>query len=973
MKRLKNKLSDDVETALAALADLALPLSGNDALFIYDAARQRAVGGRVNTSSDRPFEDCAPWVARWREGDDQDLITLQAANGDHLGFVAPVSGAPAVRDALHPICTAAEKILEQARESDLLLGTLDAIPDPVAVHGPGGVVLFANAADGKTGADVRGEARVCPMKDGNKLVIESREVTMNDRETALTRAYTVIARAERLAKLGYFVFDTQELRMTHLSPGIYAIATSLDPAADGLTYEQLLDRVHPADRDRVVRETWASIHENKELDIEFRTLTVEGDIQNLWLTESSLPVGPDGGTVRVGIVQDITERIEREAALKENIAFRQAATKTALDCVVTIDSEGVIKEFNPAAEKTFGFDAQEVIGRPLAETIIPVSLRDKHLQGLKHYLETGEHNVLHKRVEVPAIRADGTDLLVELAITPFDVNGNRYFTAYLRDITEAKHQQEVLKASEEELRTAKEQAEAANEAKSRFLAMMSHEIRTPLNGVIGGLSLLRNSPLNEEQQAHAKLAREAADGLLTLVNDLLDFERIEAGHVKLKPSDFDLWDCVSQVADVFKLIAQSKDLPVLVNIEQDVPRYVRSDATRLRQILLNLVSNAVKFTETGSVQIRVTADEGGTELRFEVEDTGIGIPQGLEDRLFGEFVQLESDYRRRFGGAGLGLAISKSLCTLMDGSIGCESVEGEGSLFWFTVSVEPASAAQDAGPDRTASQTDLSDVRILLAEDSETNAYVAQALLRHCGARVDHVTDGAQAVAAFQNNRYDLVLMDVSMPVVDGIEATARIKADPECGDVPIVAMTAHVGEEDWQRCREVGMCDRITKPIDQNAFLSTVARWVKPGTSHAPSHVSSADGAVEKALPESMLDVDRFTSNWRGLDSQVRLEIISIFREECENRVIKLGAGTLDRQAASREAHSLKSASANVGAFALSEAAADLEAAYISGADAGPVLARVLEISTATLDDVMRIQSDERYWQLSERAGERA
>ena len=958
MKQIKEKLDANRKAALKAYAQDFSALTKLPHVVVYDANLRCA----VPNEGDLPEEFDAV-STMWRKGDDSQIHNIVSASGDLLGFVSPrvPEGVDGIR--FKRLLGGLARFLEQASLTSILANAIDAIPDPIVVLDEENKPVMRNHASRNSSNEITSYQRVRPMKDGFSVSIENSEIEVSERENALARAHMVIAKAEKLAKLGYFVFDTDNLKMTHLSPGIYSIATSLDPSEDGLTYEQLIERVHPDDRERVVAETWASIHEGAELSIEFRTLTADGDIQHLWLTEATLPADSDGTIKRVGIVQDITDREEREADLKENIAFRQAATETALDCVVTIDKDGVIKEFNPAAEETFGFVASDVIGKPLSETIIPEELRTAHLKGFEHYLKTGEHNVLRKRIEVPAVKADGTRITVELAITPFEVDERQFFTAYLRDITEAKQQQEALLASEEELRTAKEQAEAASEAKSQFLATMSHEIRTPLNGVIGGLGLLADTTLDPQQYAHTELARNAAEGLLTLVNDLLDFEKIEAGHVELEIDDFDLWECVHRVADVIKPIAQQKKLPVLITIDSDVPRFVRSDASRLRQVLLNLVSNAVKFTETGSVQVRVLADPEQSQLRFEVEDTGIGIPAGMEDRLFGDFVQLESDYRRRFGGTGLGLAISKRLCTLMGGKIGFTSREGTGSTFWFLLPIEVGDSVTPTNRPNPKSEPDILKGRILLAEDSQTNAYVALALLRQKGARVDHVSNGAEAISAMQARAYDLVLMDVSMPVVDGLEATRKIRQLPGAADVPIVAMTAHVAEEDRKRCFEAGMCDYITKPIDKSSLYGTVARWI--GRKSEAEAESAQRVGVE--VEASMLDTRQFVENWRDLDQETRADIINIFRKECEARVEALQSGDLERSAATREAHSLKSASANVGATALSKVAADLEQAYRLGEDSQSILRRLKDVAVATLEEVDRVQADEEFWQQGE------
>lgn len=1069
MQNFKDRQEAATLTGIAGLVRTANTIPGVADVAVYEARTNRWIGPTGLIQPDDIGGTREELQAEWRRDDCSDVTKIISADGQPLGFLSGTglnnfSGAVDLASACGILMTAADSVR-------LLADTLDVLPDPVEVLDSDEAQLLSNEAfrtRSRVGGHMDSYRRTRPVRDGYTVTLETTIPAFEERDAALSRAHAVIARVERLAKIGYFVFDTENLQMTDLSPGIFSIATSLDPTQGGLSYGELLDRVHPDDRDRVAESTLRSIENGEHFEIEFRAITADGGIQYLWLTDATVSTTVGQKPLRVGIVQDITDRVEREAALRENIAFRQAATETALDCVVTIDAEGVIREFNPAAEATFGFKAADVIGTQLGQTIIPPTMRDAHHTGLAHYLKTGEHQVLGKRIEVPAICADGTELTVELAITPFEVNGDRFFTAYLRDITQRLAEQEALTASEakyqglfhnsadavfihdvdgkihdvnesavamldrpreellskslpelhpkedhpvarkalrevarngkcrmnigflkadgvvvpaevrarmfegpdgpmihgvardvseahiraEELRVAKEQAEAASEAKSRFLATISHEIRTPLNGVIGGLGLLADTNLAGDQAAHTAHARNAAEGLLSLINDLLDFAKIEAGHATLEVASFDLWDCVHRVVDIIKPISQQKKLPVVVDIDPTVPRFVSADSSRLRQILLNLVSNAVKFTEQGSVRVLVTAEEGsaGTMLRFAIVDTGIGIPTEMRERLFGDFVQLESDYRRRFGGTGLGLAISRRLTALMGGAIGFESEEGQGSTFWFTLPVRVAEQ-QVVGSDKAAShEPGRLEGRILLAEDSQTNAYVALALLRKKGARVDHVSNGAEAIEAMKARAYDLVLMDVSMPEVDGIEATQTIKALPSCANVPIVAMTAHVGEEDRRRCFEAGMDDYVIKPLDKATFLTTVFNWLPAASAEVVRDPALTTPVVQDL---EFIDADHLAVCWGGLDQATKLEIVQLFGDEMSDRVAALQENTETPVELKRQAHSLKGAAANVGANALADLAAEIESAIAKEQPFDQMADNLTELSANTLREL--------------------
>ncbi|GAB5501416.1 PAS domain S-box protein [Pyruvatibacter sp.] len=1069
MQNFKDRHETATLAGIAGLVRTTRAVSGILDVAVYEARANRWIGPDGLIQPNVIGETREKLQADWRQSDVSDVTEIVSADGQSLGFLSGAglndfAGAAGIAAACGNLMTAADSVR-------LLADTLDVLPDAVEVFDSNEKQLLTNEAfrlRSNAGGRADSYRRTRPVRDGYTVTLDTMIPAFEERDAALSRAHAVIARVERLAKIGYFVFDTENLQMTDLSPGIFSIATSLDPTQGGLSYGELLDRVHPDDRDRVAESTLRSIENGEHFEIEFRAITADGGIQYLWLTDATVPTTVGQKPLRVGIVQDVTDRVEREAALRENIAFRQAATETALDCVVTIDAEGVIREFNPAAEATFGFKAADVIGTQLGQTIIPPTMRDAHHTGLAHYLKTGEHQVLGRRIEVPAVCADGSELTVELAITPFEVNGDRFFTAYLRDITQRLAEQEALTASEtkyqglfhnsadavfihdkdgkiqdvnesavamldrsrdellsmslpelhpkedhpiarkalrevarngkcrmnigflkadgmvvpaevrarmfdgpdgpmihgiardvseahiraEELRVAKEQAEAASEAKSRFLATISHEIRTPLNGVIGGLGLLADTNLAGDQAAHTAHARNAAEGLLSLINDLLDFAKIEAGHATLEVAGFDLWDCVHRVVDIIKPISQQKKLPVMVDIDPGVPRFVSADSSRLRQILLNLLSNAVKFTEQGSVRVLVSAEEGATDtiLRFAIVDTGIGIPDDMRDRLFGDFVQLESDYRRRFGGTGLGLAISKRLTSLMGGAIGFESDAGRGSTFWFTLPVS-VSEQQLVGSDKSASHEPGNlEGRILLAEDSQTNAYVALALLRQKGARVDHVSNGAEAIEAMKARAYDLVLMDVSMPEVDGIEATQTIKALPSCANVPIVAMTAHVGEEDRRRCFEAGMDDYVIKPLDKATFLTTVFNWL-PSTS--VGEVGDPAQASHAKQDLQFIDSDHLAVCWDGLDQATKQEIVQLFGDEMKERIAALQQNAGTPIELKRQAHSLKGAAANVGANSLADLAAEIEEAIAKERPFVQMTDKLSDISTRTLQEL--------------------
>ena len=593
--------------------------------------------------------------------------------------------------------------------------------------------------------------------------------------------------------------------------------------AFGASYPAFLERVHPEDRAEVEEAVRRALEDGAPYALDHRIVRPDGEVR---FVHEYGEVERDalGAPLRIrGIVQDVTRSRAIERSATRNRDMLSGMFRISPEAIVVANDQGRVVIFSAGAEAVFGWAAHEIVGGSI-EQLMPVRYRDHHSRHVARFAAGPADSLqMAQRRPIRGLRKDGVEIPIEASLARIVAGGETLFTTIIRDLSERYE-------TETSLVEARERAEQANRAKSAFLANMSHELRTPLNGILGVAEALARTAADARQAEMVDLIATSARALEALLTDILDLARIEAGRLDIQNEPFDLVAMVRSVAALFAASAEGKGLTFRLETPDPPPPIVSGDGKRLRQILNNLLSNAVKFTDAGEVILALETDcsTGRCRAGFSVHDSGIGFDEETLSRLFQPFEQSDSSITRRFGGTGLGLSICRNLVELMGGTIEARSEPGRGSTFHFEVDLAPAvlEPAEEAGPPATWSGRPL---RVLLAEDHPVNRRVVELILEPLGVEVCSVENGELAVGAAAGGGFDLIFMDMQMPVMDGLEAVRHIRSmeagNPGAPRTPICMLTANALPHFQTMATEAGADGFLTKPVSALALTQQIVR----------------------------------------------------------------------------------------------------------------------------------------------------
>ncbi len=708
---------------------------------------------------------------------------------------------------------------------------------------------------------------------------EQRDYLLTGDETYLRRAERSAAEARaRLVRVGELTRDneSQRAQFAVLSQRLQARLESLRQASalrkrGGLP--AALKGIFEGRDQQVDMDVMRVLDEMKRSEADLLGRRTRQAESSVWWTVGSVSVA---SLLAISLLVTTGYSVSSEAALRKlsdltirRFAAREAAIlESSLDAVVAMDHNGRIVEFNPAAERIFGYPRSRALGSEMAELIIPPAHREAHRRGLVNYLQTGEGPVLGRRLELTACRADGSEFPVELAITRVGLDGPTLFTAFLRDITDRLQY-------EADLRRARDDAESANRAKSTFLANMSHELRTPLNAIIGYSEMLLEDASDGEEALAADLRKILAAGknLLGLINDVLDLSKIEAGKMDLFLETFRIQDLLHGVVDTIRPLAESNRNTIEVDGLTGIGS-MRADLTKLRQALLNILSNACKFTTSGTIKLETWRRPAGTDgrgvLYFRVRDNGIGMSPEQLGRLFQPFSQADVSTTRRYGGTGLGLTITRRFCQMMGGEIEVESEPGRGTTFTIRlpdrvvgVPLEPL-ADVDPLPDSEGLPAEVSGGLVLVIDDDPNVRDLVRRTVEKEGFRVRYASGGEEGIAMARRLRPDVITLDVMMPRMDGWAVLTAIKSDPELAEIPVIMVTI---VDDRNLAYSLGASDYLTKPIHRKRLATVIARHRPAGRALVVDDDADARRLARQVLESEGWSVTEARDGREGLD----------------------------------------------------------------------------------------------------------
>lgn len=627
-------------------------------------------------------------------------------------------------------------------------------------------------------------------------------------------------------------------------------------------------------------------------------------------------------TVLVAALNGLIRMRELYRKLEDSQVRLRATLETAVDGIITIDSRGIVQSFNRSAERLFGWTAAEVVGCNI-KMLMPEPDQSRHDGYLSNYMESGKAKIIGSGREVMALRKDGSLMPMRLAVGRVDLPGELLFVGFITDVSE----RYALEAS---LRETAERAEQAAMAKSTFLANMSHEIRTPMNVILGFTELLLQGSLEPTQRSHLTTVRQSARSLLGLLNDILDTTRLEKGGLALENIDFSLKELATQILASLRLGAEAKGLTLFMHYPEEMPECFQGDPLRVQQILTNLLGNAIKFTEQGTVSLLFAYEDG--ILLMQVRDTGIGMSEQQVQSIFLPFTQADASISRRFGGTGLGTSIARELSELMGGRITVESRLGKGSLFSVSLPLPIGNAPSALKADK-AQQSRLPSLSFLVADDVPENRELLVHLLGSAGHRVVTAADGADVLQKYRDGQFDVLLMDVHMPGTDGLQAARDIRVfEQQAGrhPTPIIALTASVMAADRKAAHESGMDGFAVKPLDPARLMSEVARVLKLDEATQESTTRDKLSLSSELVP--IIDWERGIALWGGREKLAAALGTFLASFDARHPLLTAEQQSEDWQALRASLHGLSGVAGNLAIMRVAACAAELEQHLIRG-----------------------------------------